>query len=161
VTYFKELYSTMRRGIIDHPYYLDESNASELVGMDFVFLCLDARVAKMALVEQLEEHDIAFIDVGMGLELVDDSLRGIVRATASTPDRRDHFRRRVPLANIGVDPAYETNIQVADLNALNATLAVVKWKKIVGFYLDFRREHNITYTVDVNMLLSDDDCDEA
>jgi hypothetical protein len=44
----------------------------------------------------------------------------------------------------------------ADLNALNATLAVIKWKKIRGFYRDLEREHHSTYTTDGNMMLSSD-----
>ena len=51
---------------------------------------------------------------------------------------------------------YNTNIQIADLNALNATLAVIKWKKLFGFYQDFEQEHHSTYSINVNMLLSED-----
>lgn len=45
-TYFKNLYSPMRRGIIEHPVYIDASNLDELRDMDFVFLCLDSGAAK-------------------------------------------------------------------------------------------------------------------
>jgi hypothetical protein len=45
---------------------------------------------------------------------------------------------------------------VADLNALNAAMAVVKWKKIRGFYRDLERAHHSTYTTDGNMLLNGD-----
>jgi hypothetical protein len=31
------------------------------------------------------------------------------------------------------------NIQIADLNALNAALAVVKWKKLYRFYVDLEK----------------------
>ena len=41
MTYFKNLYSKMHRGIVDHPVYLDAGNVEELRGMDFVFVCLD------------------------------------------------------------------------------------------------------------------------
>ena len=39
-------------------------------------------------------------------------------------------------------------IQVADLNALNAVLAVIKWKKIRGLprHRDLEREHHCSYT---------------
>jgi hypothetical protein len=101
---------------------------------------------------------IPFIDVGMGLELVDGSLGGILRVTASTPDMRTHFHDgRISFG--GADDEnnlYSTNIQVADLNALNAAMAVVKWKKIRGFYRDLEREHHSTYTTDGNMLLNGD-----
>ncbi len=47
---------------------------------------------------------------------------------------------------------YDTNIQIADLNALNAALAVIKWKKLCGFYLDLDQEHHSTYTLDGNAM---------
>ena len=89
----------------------------------------------------------------MGLELDDGSLGGILRVTASTPKKRDHVHQgRVPFAGGGKDDIYASNIQVADLNALNGVLAVVKWKKIRGFYRDLEREHHCTYTTDGNAL---------
>lgn len=156
VTYLKDLDSKMRRGVVDHDHYIDASNVAALRGMDFVFLCVDAGEAKRIIVQNLEEFGIAFIDVGMGVELVDDSLRGALRVTTSTPERRNHFRARVSLADPGVNDDYDTNIQVADLNALNAALAVIKWKKLRGFYLDYEKELNSTYAIDGNSLISDD-----
>src|SRR6185295_16103781 len=146
----------MRRGIFSHEYHIDPSNIVELQGIDFVFLCIDAGGAKKMIIEKLEDFDIPFIDVGMGVELVETSLRGLLRVTTSTPGRRGHFKTRVSLADIGIDNEYDTNIQVADLNALNASLAVIKWKKLCGFYLDFEQEHNSTYAIDCNSLISND-----
>lgn len=88
----------------------------------------------------------------MGLELVDGTLGGILRVTASTPDERDHVRHRVSFDGGGADDIYSSNIQVADLNALNAVLAVLKWKKIRGFYRDLEREHHSSYTTDGKQL---------
>ncbi|ODM77106.1 hypothetical protein [Bradyrhizobium elkanii] len=90
---------------------------------------------------------IPFVDVGMGLELVDGSLGGILRVIASTPDMRAHVHDgRVSLGSAGAEnDLYATYIQVADLNALNAAMAVVKWKKVRGFYRDLEREHHSTY----------------
>jgi hypothetical protein len=51
---------------------------------------------------------------------------------------------------------YARNIQVADLNALNACLAVIRYKKHLGFYRDLEREHNSLYTIDGNHLLNED-----
>ena len=42
------------------------------------------------------------------------------------------------------------------IDALNAALAVIKWKKLFGFYLDLDDEHHCTYTLDGNMLLNED-----
>lgn len=36
---------------------------------------------------------------------------------------------------------YDTNIQIAELNALNAALAAIRWKKLWDFYADQEGEH--------------------
>jgi len=51
---------------------------------------------------------------------------------------------------------YATNIQIADLNALNAILAVIKWKKLSKFYQDLIEEHQTTYSINVSQLLNGD-----
>ena len=156
VEYFKEIYSRMHRRIVAHPTFLREDNLHLLDGITFAFLCMDAGEDKRAVVGRLEALGAAFVDVGMGLELVDGSLGGILRVTASTPDKRDHVRGRVSFTGGGADDIYSSNIQVADLNALNAMLAVVKWKKLRGFYRDLEREHHCTYTTDGNLLVNGD-----
>jgi hypothetical protein len=45
------------------------------------------------------------------------------------------------------DALYRQNIQVADLNALNAQLAVIKWKQLFRFYEDRFQSHHAAYTV--------------
>ena len=62
---------------------------------------------------------------------------------------------RIPCSEADVENEYDKNIQIADLNALNATLAVIKWKKLFGFYADHEHEHFSTYTIDCNLLTSD------
>jgi len=157
VDYLARIYGRMHRGIAPHAVALDASNMHLLDGVTFAFLCLDAGEAKRLVVEKLEAIAASFVDVGMGLELDDGSLGGILRVTASTPEKRDHVHQgRISFAGSGADDLYSSNIQVADLNALNAVLAVVKWKKIRGFYRDLEREHHCTYTTDGNLLLNGD-----
>jgi hypothetical protein len=146
----------MHRGIVAHGMYLDASTVDRVLGMDFVFLCLDKGEPKRLLVEQLEAAGKSFIDVGMGVTLVDGSLLGHLRITTSTPQKRDHVRARVQFADDGGDDDYSRNIQIADLNALNAALAVIKWKKLLGFYYDPDHEHNTTYALSGNRLINED-----
>lgn len=158
VHYHANRYAPMRKGIIAHDFHIDASNGDELSGMDFVFVCVDNGDAKRPIVERLEELDIPFIDVGMGIDLVGDQLRGIIRVTTSRPEKRDHVKdkRRISLSGGAEDDVYSRNIQVADLNALNAALAVIKWKKLFGFYLDYEHEHHSTYTLDGNRIDNED-----
>lgn len=157
--YLKGIYSNMHRNVISHDYYVDAANLEELSAMDFVFLSLDRGDARKLLVDYLIEKNIPFADVGMGLHKVEDSLLGVIRVTTSATNKKDHVLKRIPF-NDGAENEYSTNIQIADLNALNATLAVIKWKKMVGFYQDFEREYHTTYTTNVNMLLSEDHAEE-
>lgn len=60
--------------------------------MDFVLICVDRGEAKRTVIEKLEKLDIPFIDVEMGIELVDGRLQGVVRVTTSTPDKREHVQ---------------------------------------------------------------------
>lgn len=153
--YLKGIYDKMRDGIFVHESYIGPDNVDELRDMSFVFMCLEGP-AKKLIVEKLEEFEIPFIDVGMGVYLSEGSLGGILRVTTSTPAQRDHVRKRVSFADDADRNEYATNIQIAELNALNAALAVIKWKKLVGFYQDFDFEHHCTYTIGGNMLRNED-----
>jgi hypothetical protein len=158
VHYLAGIYSRMHRAIIPHAVALDQTNLHLLDGATFAFISMDAGEPMRLAVRKCEEMGISFVDVGMGLELVDGSLGGILRVTASTPNMRTHVHGgRISFGSADDEnDLYSTNIQVADLNALNAAMAVVKWKKIRGFYRDLEREHHSTYTTDGNMLLNGD-----
>ncbi len=152
VDYYAERYSVMRTGIVPHPYHVTADNVTELAGMDYVFLAVDGGAAKRPIVDALESAGISFIDTGMGLEAVDGSIGGQLRITTSTPDERGHIHRHVSLSDVEVDDDYNRNIQVSDLNMLNAALAVVRWKKLCGFYRDYDHEHHSIYVVDGNII---------
>lgn len=156
VDYYAGIYSAMHKGIVPHGVYVTIDNVHELDGFDFVFVAIDDSDARKVIVGALEEAGVPFIDVGMGLYDTDGTIGGQVRTTLSTPQRRDHLHHRVPLAGTDAPNAYDANIQIADLNALNATLAVIRWKKLFGFYADFEGEHHSTYVIDGNTVINDD-----
>ena len=158
VDYYHAKYSPMRRGIVPHPYHVNESNVEELRGFDFVFLTMDGGPDKEAIVRKLEEFGIPFIDTGIGIENSDDGLRGVLRVTTSTPEKRNHVwdKHRIPLAAGNGADVYASNIQVADLNALNAAIAVLRWKRYLSFYADLEKEHFATYTIDGNAMTNED-----
>lgn len=155
VGYLVGRYSKMHRRVIPHETFLDETNVHELQGMDFVFLCLDRGGDKRLVVDRMEQWGTPFIDVGIGVQDKDGELFGQVRVTASTVDKRDHVRNRISFSDRGEDD-YSTNIQIAELNALNAALAVIKWKKLCGFYQDLEREHCSVYAISGNAVVNED-----
>ena len=82
-----------------------------------------------------------FIDVGMGLALTNDAIEGMATITGCTGQKSDHAMTRISFVDGGGENDYSRNIQVAELNGLNAALAVIKWKKWLRFYHDFEHEH--------------------
>lgn len=155
VAYYHEMYSEMRKGLVEHPYYIGPNNYHELKGMSFVFICIDNSATRKNLLQYLVKHHVSFIDVGMGVEIVGDNLIGSLRVTLSSDGKSDHLGDRVPMSDDEND-AYNSNVQIADLNMLNASLAVIRWKKIVGFYQDLEQEYNSTYSINTAQLTNDD-----
>ena len=154
VEYLSKHYGVIRRGIRAHPVRIDAENVSLLQGMTFVFVCIDNGAAKLPIIEYLESEDISFIDVGIGIYFKerDAKIGGHIRVTTSTNGMRGCARRHIDFSEGDPGNVYEQNVQVAELNALNANLAVIKWKKLLGFYFDFDNEHHSTYTIDGNIL---------
>jgi hypothetical protein len=156
VDYFADVYSRMRSGIIPHPAGLTPENARELATMQFVFLAVDPGPHKRVAIDALTQAGVPFVDCGMGLYVVDGSIAGQLRLSTVTPGKHDHIDRHIKPNQAGVQNEYANNIQVADLNALNAALAVIRWKKYFGFYNDLEGEHQCTYAVDGNSLLNEE-----
>lgn len=154
-TYLASIYANMRQGVTACEQYLDEDNLDLLQGSTFVFLASDDAASKPAIMDWLEAHDVPFIDVGMGIEEIDGRLSGLLRVTTSVPGRRDTARHRIPQPAPEHD-AYGRNIQTADLNALNAVLAVIRWKRSIGIYADATDEGHTTYSLITNEIANED-----
>jgi len=110
----------------------------------------------LKVINYLIANDVPCIDVGLGVTIADDNLVGMLRVTSATSSKNNHIAMRISGSDEEVENEYNTNIQIADLNAMNAILAVIKWKKLVGFYQDAKEEHNTTYSVNASHLLNED-----
>lgn len=148
VEYFRRRYSPLRLGIVVHPTFVHEIG-DEFAAYDFVFVCIDKATAKRAIVDGLVRLGKPFIDVGMGVTLENRSLGGLLRTTLSSNGHREH---RHAIRFVDVEDEYASNIQIADLNALNAALAVIRWKKYLGFYRAPNSEFSSVYTIDFNRI---------
>jgi hypothetical protein len=147
VSYLKEKYEVLREGIVDHDVFLDESNVSLLEGHDFVFLAIDVAKAKKTIIDYLLISKIPFVDLGMGITVVKDSLRGTIRKTLITPNNSSYLNQ-IAMGKAADEDIYSQNIQISELNALNAVLGIIAWKKMYGFYLTEDIFLNSTFIVD-------------
>lgn len=154
-TFYQLEYSQMREGIFAYPEYIIPDNLTKLKAMSFVFICVDRPEVKKYLLPYLLKEKIPFIDVGMGLHLIDDVLIGTLRVTAGIYDKYDHLEKSISMEE-DQDNDYNENIQIAELNSMNAAFAVIKWKKMIGFYQDHEQEFNLFYTLNTSQLTNDD-----
>ncbi|RYG31093.1 MAG: hypothetical protein EOO01_35840 [Chitinophagaceae bacterium] len=155
VDYYYQLYSRMRHGIVPHSEYITKDNVGQLKNFNFAFISVDKNVVRRSIADDLMSFDLPFIDVGLGVKLRDDDLVGSIRVTAVTGKKHDHLADRIGSEEFA-ENEYATNIQISDLNCMNAVLAVMKWKKLNGFYQDLKDEHTNLFFINTNKLLNED-----
>ena len=111
---------------------------------------MDDATMKPTIASHLVGQNIPFIDVGMGVEEIDAKLSGLLRMVFAAPgsDGGATLARIPKPAEERED--YDRNIQIADLNALNAMLAIGRWKRHLGFYADGTAETFSTYSIYTN-----------
>ncbi|WP_036385094.1 ThiF family adenylyltransferase [Muricauda sp. MAR_2010_75] len=157
VDYYLSIYSRMHRKIVVHPDYLTEKDFDKLLQFTFVFLNIDKGEIKKKIIQYLQDKNISFVDSGIGVEFKNGSLTALIRNTTSTDSKKDHFWDS-PYISYTENPEneYGKNIQIAELNLLNAGFAVMKWKKLLGFYHDLTGEHNMFYRISANKIQNDE-----
>lgn len=130
-------YEGFRHGLSIAPKFVDASCVDDLEGVTFAFVCVDKGASRAGIFDLLLSKQIPFIDVGMGLKRREGALNGMLRATYYSAAEGQKVRD-ANLAPTVDDPddEYRTNIQIGELNALNACLAVMRFKQLRGFYLE-------------------------
>lgn len=144
---YQNRYDNFRYRLTIQSKYIVADSTEDLNGATFAFVCVDNGSARAAIFELLINMKIPFIDVGMGLNKNKGSINGMIRTTYYPIETAGEMveRRLAPLQD-DPDDIYKSNIQLSELNAINACLAVIKFKQLRGFYFD---ENNFT-----NMLFS-------
>ncbi|HSX65927.1 ThiF family adenylyltransferase [Nocardioides sp.] len=152
--YFAREYSRMHTGITAHPVALTSDNLPLLEGSTFVFLAAADAAARPEIMQWLRDRGVPFIDVGMSFREGEGGLTGMAQVTAYLPG---HDVSLPPASALppGEDD-YSSNIQVAELNALNAMHAVIEWKRYLGFYATHTAATQTVYKLFLNELRNGD-----
>lgn len=130
-------YASFRDGVQLVQRYVDSESGDAFEGVTFAFVCVDKGSSRAAIFDLLIGLGIPFIDVGMGLKRSGGPLSGMLRTTYFAPERARAMRGK-GLAEMhdGPENLYRTNVQIAELNAFNAALAVMRYKQLRGFYTE-------------------------
>jgi hypothetical protein len=134
---YQARYDNFRTGLSIKRKFIDASCSEDIDGMTFAFVCVDKGSSRSGIFDLLISKGIPFIDVGMGLKRKNGALNGMLRATYYSAEDSKKLREK-GLAELVDAPndEYRTNIQISELNALNACLAIIKFKQVRGFYFE-------------------------
>lgn len=129
-------YGTWHAGITPVPERITADNVECLRGLDFVFVSVDDGPSRRSLIDWLSNAGIPYIDCGMGLNRsFGGALNGVVRITGIDRGAYDRTVDTPYLPTVNPkDAEYRKQAQIIELNALNATLAVVRFKQHFGLY---------------------------
>lgn len=157
VAYFRGLYDAMHTGIVAHETYITEVNVGLLGQFDFVFVCIDKGPARKLICSHLIDCGLAFVDCGMDMSLsTSDQIYGTCRVTMARQGMSHRFFERAPTMEDAGDGLYDQNIQIADANALNGILAVMRWKQHFGFYAMNWDWHQMEFVTNTMTLVRSD-----
>jgi hypothetical protein len=153
---YHERYDNFRTGLILKQKFIDATCEDDFTGVTFAFVCIDKGSSRAGIFDLLLKLGIPFIDVGMGLSRNNGPLDGMLRVTYYSHERGRELRERglAPLTD-DADDIYRTNIQISELNALNACLAVIRFKQLRGFYFDELSHHHLLFGVGDLKIASD------
>ncbi len=146
---YADRYENFRHGLALHPKMLDTTSAGDLDGVTFAFVCVDKGSARAEVFKMLIERGVPFIDVGMGPSLSKQGpIKGMLRTTYYPPGKATAILAsgHAEIQDAPED-VYRTNIQIVELNALNASVAVIRFKQLRGFYVDDVRGNNFLFDI--------------
>lgn len=112
VEYLAKKYSNIHTRIIPHKENITQDNVAFLKDMSSVFLCVDSVDVRNSIARYLIENEISFIDSGLGIDLSDNKLNGMVRITTGFKEHYSHIKE-VFSGNDIKDDVYASNIQIA------------------------------------------------
>lgn len=139
------IYSDFHEAIESIPEKINAGNVDRLFDLDFVFIAVDDGPSRELIARALQERSIPFVDLGMGLYKTPAGLNGMIRIAGGEIEDTERLvgTQYLPGTN-PVDNEYRRQPQIGELNALNAALAVIRFKQRMGvFERDFKNSANV------------------
>lgn len=146
---YQQRYEEFRFGVNCKSKFIISDSFEDMENVSFAFVCVDKGSSRKGIFDLLIKMRIPFIDVGMGLDKLRGTISGTIRTTYFDPEIAEEllYKKQAPMSDLSND-VYKTNIQISELNALNACLAIFKYKQIKGFYSDDSSYQNMLLTLD-------------
>ena len=157
VQYLSSVYKHMNEAIVPHAENINPNNKEILLGMDFIFLCIDNAAVRNEIANFLIKNNKKFVNSGIGVSLREGGLSGIIRISYGESGHYHYLNDAFSATNeAGEDDIYRDNIQIAELNAFAAMESVFRWKQSLGFYQDSARTYDLEFVMNKNKIIYDD-----
>jgi molybdopterin/thiamine biosynthesis adenylyltransferase len=128
-------YAGFHGGITPHRQRISSENVSDLSQLNFVFVAVDDGPSRQMICATCHGFRVPFVDVGMGLTKGSAGLFGFVRTSGGEADDFTRLTGTVYLPSINPpDNEYRRQPQIAELNALNAAMAIIRFKQRFGYF---------------------------
>jgi ThiF family len=146
---YSRRYQNFREGLVLHNKHVDSSSTEDFRGVTFAFVCVDKGSARAGIFDLLIGMGIPFIDVGMGLKRNNHALSGMLRATYFASDNATNVRNMRLAEEVDhPDDLYRQSVQIAELNSLNASIAMIRYKQLRGFYFDDNSPYHLLMNIE-------------
>ncbi len=142
VDYYSSKYGSFRDGIRPHSVRVESAAQWRefllLHPIDFAFVCIDQSPnsdspRQDVVYQALSDTQVPFVDSGVSISVVDGAVGGSV--TTSAYEAGSEQWTAIPNARVtGDQPGYR-NVQLPEVNALAAALAVMEWRRRTGQYV--------------------------
>ena len=143
VEYYYSKYAALRDSIYQHPVRVDSPSmfAKFLSAhpIDYAFVCIDQLTdgdpsRQDAVYRALSEANVPFIDSGVSITLENCSVTGAV-TTSAYEAGSDAWKQAIPDARVKGNVLGYRNVQLPEVNALAASLAVMEWRRRTEQYV--------------------------
>ncbi|WIL43066.1 ThiF family adenylyltransferase [Pantoea agglomerans] len=151
---YHKRYENFREGFSVKNKKFDSECEEDIANVSFAFVCVDDGESRDEIFKVLIKMGKPFLDVGMGLNRKDSFLTGLIRTTFYPSDNvQEVLDKGLSDLSKPSENLYKTNIQIGELNALNASLAVIKYKQFKGFYIEESNVFNALFSLsDLHMV---------
>ena len=143
VDYYHSKYGSLREGIYPHPVSVESTSMfAEFLSVhpiDYAFVCIDqlteGETSRQDVVYRaLSETGVPFIDAGVSITLQDCVVTGSVSISAYAAGS-ELWKNVIPNARLEGGALGYRNVQLPEVNATAAGLAVMQWRRCTGQYV--------------------------
>lgn len=131
---YRHRYANFHKGLHIFGEEITDQSQHHLDGITFAFVCVDKGVSRATIFNLLRSLRIPYIDVGLGLNRKHGPIGGMTRVSYYSDDQDTGTRVDIAPLTDHPNDIYRVNVQISELNALNACIAIARFKQMRGFY---------------------------